>query len=77
MAKVIWNKQAETEWRKRLLYGLDEFGETTAISFVQRTNYIVDIIRKHPKAGIREPTNCWSRKRPTGSTTMRWPASSN
>ena len=44
MAKVIWNKQAETEWRKRLLYGLDEFGETTAISFVQRTNYIVDII---------------------------------
>lgn len=20
MAKVIWNKQAETEWRKRLLY---------------------------------------------------------
>ena len=55
MAKVIWNKQAETEWRKRLLYGLDEFGETTAISFVQRTNYIVDIIRKHPKAGIREP----------------------
>ena len=45
MAKVIWNKQAETEWRKRLLYGLDEFGETTAISFVQRTNYIVDIIK--------------------------------
>ena len=38
MAEVIWNKQAENEWRKKMLYGLDEFGQTTAIRFVQRTN---------------------------------------
>lgn len=44
MAKVIWNKQAENEWRRRLLYGLDEFGQTTAIDFVQRTNFVIDII---------------------------------
>lgn len=37
-----------------MLYGLDEFGQTTAIRFVQRTNEIVNIIRKHPKAGLRE-----------------------
>ena len=55
MAEVIWNKQAENEWRKKMLYGLDEFGQTTAIRFVQRTNKIVNIIRKHPKAGLREP----------------------
>ena len=55
MAEVIWNKQAEDEWRKKMLYGLDEFGRTTAIRFVQRTNDIVNIIRKHPKAGLREP----------------------
>ena len=55
MAEVIWNKQAENEWRKKLLYGLDEFGQTTAIRFVQRTNDIANIIRKHPKAGLREP----------------------
>ena len=55
MAEVIWNKQAENEWRKKLLYGLDEFGQTTAIRFVQRTNEIINIIRKHPKAGLREP----------------------
>lgn len=55
MAEVIWNKQAELEWRKKLIYGLNEFGQTTAIQFVQRTNYIVEIIRKHPRAGIREP----------------------
>ena len=55
MAEVIWNKQAENEWRKKMLYGLDEFGQTTAIRFVQRTNDIVNIIRKHPKAGLREP----------------------
>ena len=55
MAEVIWNKQAENEWRKKLLYSLDEFGQTTAIHFVQRTNDIVTIIRKHPKAGLREP----------------------
>lgn len=55
MAEVIWNKQAENEWRKKMLYGLDEFGRSTAIRFVQRTNDIVNIIRKHPKAGLREP----------------------
>lgn len=55
MAEVIWNKQAENEWRKKMVYGLDEFGRTTAIRFVQRTNDIVNIIRKHPKAGLREP----------------------
>ena len=55
MAEIIWNKQAEDEWRKKLLYGLDEFGRTTAIRFVNRTNEIVSIIRKHPKAGLREP----------------------
>lgn len=55
MAEVIWNKQAENEWRKKMLYGLDEFGQTTALRFVQRTNEIVSIIRKHPKAGLREP----------------------
>jgi plasmid stabilization system protein ParE len=55
MAEVVWNKQAENEWRKKMLYGLDEFGQPTAIRFVQRTNDIVKIIRKHPKAGLREP----------------------
>ena len=55
MAEVIWNKQAENEWRQKLLYGLDEFGQSTSIRFVQRTNDIVNIIRKHPKAGLREP----------------------
>ena len=55
MAKVIWNKQAETEWRKRLLYGLNEFGKTTAIHYVQRTNHIIGIIRKHPMMGPIEP----------------------
>ena len=55
MAEVIWNKQAENEWRRKMLYGLDEFGQTTAIRFVQRTNDIVNIIRKHQKAGLREP----------------------
>lgn len=45
MAEVIWNKQAENEWRKKMLYGLDEFGQTTAIRFVQRTNDIVNIIK--------------------------------
>ena len=55
MAAVIWNKQAEEAWREKMLYGLNEFGETTAIKFVQRTNYIIGIISKHPKSGIREP----------------------
>ena len=55
MAEVIWNKQAEQEWRKRLLYGLDEFGQTTAIKFVQRTNYIISTIRHYPRIGTPEP----------------------
>ena len=55
MAEVIWNKQAEEEWRKKMLYGLGEFGETTALRFVQRTNYIISLISKYPKAGLREP----------------------
>jgi len=55
MAQVIWNKQAENEWRKALLYGLEEFGETPAIRFVQRTNYIIGLIEKYPKAGLHEP----------------------
>lgn len=55
MAQVIWNKQAELEWRRKLLYGWGEFGEATAIHFVQRTNKIVGIISRHPKVGIPEP----------------------
>jgi plasmid stabilization system protein ParE len=55
MAEVIWNKQAETEWRNKLLYGLHEFGQATAANFVQRTNYVISIIRKHPKSGLIEP----------------------
>lgn len=55
MAEVIWNKQVENEWRKKMLYGYDEFGRSTAIRFVKRTNDIVNLIRKHPKAGLREP----------------------
>lgn len=55
MATVIWNKQAELEWRKRLLYGLSEFGQTTTIHFIRRTNHIVEIIRKYPMIGTREP----------------------
>ena len=58
MAEVIWNKQAESEWRNKMLYGLEEFGQTTALRFVQRTNEIITIIRKHPKAGLREPLLC-------------------
>ena len=55
MAEVIWNKQASEEWRARLLYGLNEFGETTAVQFVRRTNYIIERIRKHPGLGYPEP----------------------
>ena len=55
MAEVIWNKQAQQEWRSKLLYGLNEFGETTAIDFVRRTNHIIENIRKHPKIGFLEP----------------------
>ena len=55
MAEVIWNKQAQQEWRTKLLYGLSEFGETTAVRFVSRTNQIVERIRKHPDIGYPEP----------------------
>ena len=55
MAEVIWNKQAQQEWRNRLIYGLNEFGETSAINFVRRTNLIVESIRNHPKTGFLEP----------------------
>lgn len=54
MAQVIWNKLAQKEWRKFLLYGLNEFGETSAINFVKRTNDIVGRIRQHPKVGHPE-----------------------
>ena len=47
MAQVIWNKQAQKEWRSRLLYGLSEFGESAAVNFVNRTNFIVENIRKN------------------------------
>ena len=52
MAEVIWNKQAENEWRKKLLYGLDEFGQTTAIHFVQRTNDIVTVLPQKKLKGF-------------------------
>lgn len=55
MAAVIWNKQARQEWRTRLIYSLNEFGETSAIYFVRRTNQIVEKIRKHPAIGYPEP----------------------
>ncbi len=55
MAEVIWNKQAQQEWRSKMIYGLQEFGETSAINFVRQTNYIVENIRKHPKIGYIEP----------------------
>lgn len=55
MAEIIWNRQAETEWRKKLQYGLDEFGQSTASQFVERTNFVVGLIRKHPLAGTPEP----------------------
>ena len=55
MAEVIWNKQASQEWRSRLLYGLDEFGETTAVKFVGRTNQVVERIRNYPEIGYLEP----------------------
>ena len=55
MAKVIWNRQAEIEWRRRLHYGIEEFGEITAINFVKRTNFVVELIRKYPKIGTPEP----------------------
>lgn len=38
-----------------MLYGLSEFGQTTAVRYVHRTNYIIDFIRKHPTAGTIEP----------------------
>ena len=31
MAEVIWNKLAENEWRKKMLYGLDEFGQLCSL----------------------------------------------
>lgn len=55
MAQVIWNKQAQKEWRNRLLYGLSEFGESAAVNFVNRTNFIVENIRKNPQSGFLEP----------------------
>lgn len=55
MAQVIWNKLAQQEWRNKLLYGLSEFGESTAINFVHQTNIIVDNISKNPKSGFLEP----------------------
>ena len=55
MAQVVWNKQAQQEWRSKLLYGLEEFGETTAVNFVNRTNSIVENIRNNPKSGFLEP----------------------
>ena len=55
MAEVVWNKFARQEWRSRLIYGLNEFGETSAINFVRRTNEIIERIRNHPEIGYPEP----------------------
>lgn len=55
MVTVVWNKQAQNEWRHYLLYGLSEFGKTTAINYVKRTNSIIENIKKYPEAGFPEP----------------------
>ena len=55
MAQVVWNKQAQQEWHSKLLYGFNEFGETTAVEFVRRTNHIIDNLKEHPQIGFIEP----------------------
>ena len=55
MAEVVWNQFARQEWRNKLIYGLNEFGEKSAIHFVRRTNTIIETIRKHPEIGYPEP----------------------
>ena len=55
MAIVRWNKRPRQLWREYLLYGLNEFGKTTAIRFVNKTNRVVAQLEKYPETGFPEP----------------------
>ena len=55
MATVKWNKTPRQIWRKALLYGFDEFGKTTALRFVSKTNSVISQLEKHPEIGFLEP----------------------
>ena len=54
MAVVIWNNTARKEWRKLLLYGLQEFGTTASVRFIRKTDQIEKQLEKHPEAGTPE-----------------------
>ena len=56
MATVIWSKRAKTERRKLIVYGYEEFGQMTAIKFVNKLYDITNILEKHPLIGFIEPS---------------------
>lgn len=55
MATVKWNKMPLQLWRETLLYGHDEFGKTTAIRFVKKTNKVIRKLERFPEIGFPEP----------------------
>lgn len=42
-------------WREVMLYGLQNFGQMTAVKFVNKTNLIMARLEQHPKIGHPEP----------------------
>ena len=54
MATVKWNKRPRQLWREALVYGHDEFGKTTAVRFVRKTNKVVTQLEMYPETGTPE-----------------------
>lgn len=53
--QVIWKKRALNEVRSAILYGVDNFGERTAILFYQKIKMWAERLTAHPELGSPEP----------------------
>ncbi|MCD8092738.1 MAG: type II toxin-antitoxin system RelE/ParE family toxin [Bacteroides sp.] len=53
--QVEWKKQAQREVRAVVIYGVENFGERTAVLFYQKIKLWAERLVTHPELGSPEP----------------------
>lgn len=51
VTQVVWNKRAVERFDEIVLYLLENVSETSAEKFVQKTNDVIETLKKYPEIG--------------------------
>lgn len=57
--KIIWSNQARNDYYKILSYLFEHWGLHEVKSFIDKTEDVIELIKKHPNSSIESNSSQW------------------